>query len=345
MCSPEDHLRIFYDDPRTTRPTVHSTCPVCLFTETHHGIHLWKLRIGIHLNVTRPRWPSHLFCRFSSLYHLAPAIDTTIFSALPAVTSFRCRHLCNIACRASERPRTLKPAAKKTKPHDNMNPVFSLPWSKGSCLIFHFHADLHTNPRKLTHLIDPPNPLFESMLSEFLASHYSDVSLPGVSSTSALLGMLGLGRSPIALKPPIACTVAGGTAQFRGRGQEDYTSGQRDSNTDPECFPEGPSSPSHSIRAILAPQLLLFEAYRLLLSCNLPLAKRNIERTKESCSHVMHVMHIIVRIILPSHPALLVLEYVILQLSKRICLRNVLLDVALPFLPDNSPVAMLCRVC
>ena len=59
------------------------------------------------------------------------------------------------------------------------------------------------------------------MLSASLASHYSDFVLPGFGSTSALLGLLGLGHSLIALKPLIACTVARGTAQFRGRGQED----------------------------------------------------------------------------------------------------------------------------
>ena len=39
---------------------------------------------------------------------------------------------------------------------------------------------------------------------------------------------------------------------------------------DSEWFPERPCSPSHSIRAALAPQLLLFKAYRLLVSCSCP---------------------------------------------------------------------------
>ena len=39
---------------------------------------------------------------------------------------------------------------------------------------------------------------------------------------------------------------------------------------DSEWFPERPCSPSHSIHAALAPQLLLLKAYRLLVSCRCP---------------------------------------------------------------------------
>ena len=69
--------------------------------------------------MSQSNWPH---AAHSTAYRLASAVDAAVFSALPALTSFCCHHIRDIACRAPEGPPKLVADAKQTKPRDAKAP-------------------------------------------------------------------------------------------------------------------------------------------------------------------------------------------------------------------------------
>ena len=65
--------------------------------------------------MSQSNWPH---AARSTAYRLASAVDAAVFSALPALTSFCCHHIRDIACRAPEGPPKLVAYAKQTTPRD-----------------------------------------------------------------------------------------------------------------------------------------------------------------------------------------------------------------------------------